>query len=281
MPATLMLGMSAELAVSVFKCLPAKSLLMVDEVQKYSGEQGSDVTTITNPFKKEQVDVKKGMKCLLAGAMSSSTNNGRNGSQSAKPNNAACGNFSSTPGDCVGVFASATPFVVDLADKKNKVNELEELVRMIGTSKRISIPPFLPTMANKPKEALNKYRKSVETLLGQSNLLVSFIDLDRDPLVIPTLTKRGISKSGRGSLVDVWNVRNIKSRLSKRDGGTAPTAEKRIGVLGEDQVPTRVAKQTAKTVMTTKKKDAKANQSRPTPMNISAKQMNFIRAFGY
>ena len=101
---------------------------------------------------------------------------------------------------------------------------------MIGTSKKISIPPFLPTMANKPKEALNKYRKSVETLLGQSNLLVSFIDLDRDPLVIPTLTKRGISKSGRGSLVDVWNVRNIKSRLSKRDGGTALTASNKESV---------------------------------------------------
>jgi len=282
MPATLMLGMSAELAVSVFKRLPAKSLIMVDEVQKYSGEQGSDVTKINNPFKKEQVDVKKGMKCLLASAMSSSENNGRSGSQSSSSNNTACGDFSSTPGNCVGVFASATPFVVDLSDKKNKVNELEELVRMIGTSKKISIPPFLPAMANKPKEALNKYRKSVETLLGQSNLLVSFIDLDRDPLVIPTLTKRGISKSGRGSLVDVWNVRNIKSRLSKRDGGTALTAEKRIGVLGEDQVPVRAAKPTGKAAVATKKKYAKGSKSRPTPMNISANpQMNFIRAMGY
>ena len=70
--------------------------------------------------------------------MSPSTNNGRNGSQSSKPNNSACGDFSSTPGDCVGVFASATPFVVNISDKKNKVNELEELVRMIGTSKRVS-----------------------------------------------------------------------------------------------------------------------------------------------
>lgn len=275
MPATLMVGMSAELAVSVFKRLPSKSLIMVDEVQKYSGEQGSDVTTITNPFKKEQVDVKKGMKCLLSGAMSSSTNSGRSASQSSNPN--VCGDYSSAPGDCVGVFASATPFVVDLSDKKNKVNELEELVRMIGTSKRVSIPPFLPTMANKPKEALNKYRKSVETLLGQSNLLVSFIDLDRDPLVIPTLTKRGIMKSGRGSLVDVWNVRNIKSRLSKRDGGTALTVEKRIGVLGGDQVPqvpTRAAKPTEKAAVATKKA-AKGSKSRPTP------QMNFIRAMGF
>ena len=98
-----MVGMSAELAVSVFKRLPARCLIMVDEVQKYSGEQGSDVTKITNPFKKEQVDVKKGMKCLLAGAMSSSTNNGRNWSQSSTPPD-ACGDFSSTPGDCVGVF---------------------------------------------------------------------------------------------------------------------------------------------------------------------------------
>ena len=84
-------------------------------------------------------------------------------------------------------------------------------------------------------------------------------------------------KSGRGSLVDVWNVRNIKSRLSKRDGGTALTVEKRIGVLGGDQVPqvpTRAAKPTEKAAVATKKA-AKGSKSRPTP------QMNFIRAMGF
>ena len=80
----------------------------------------------------------------------------------------------------------------------------------------------------------------------------------------------------------MWNVRNIKSRLSKRDGGTALTAEKRIGVLGEDQVPVRAAKPTGKAAVATKKKYAKGSKSRPTPMNISANpQMNFIRAMGY
>ena len=243
LPKTLFIGMSAEFAVCVFKRLPSNVMIMVDEVQKYSGDQGGDVVPIkNNPFypKEKDVNVRLGMKCLLSAAMSSS----QNGNSRNSNNSNYCKGYSSSPGDCLGVFASATPFVVDLSNvrpNEKRVNELQELIRMIGTSKTASIPEFVPTMVNKPSSTLNKYRNVMEEVLYKSKLLISFIDLDRDPLVIPTLTKRIDSKSGKGSVVHVWNVnpKELKGRLLKRDGGTSdPTKEgaieERIGYFKPD-----------------------------------------------
>jgi hypothetical protein len=292
MPTTLMVGMTAEAAVSVFQRFPKQCMIMIDEVQKYSGDQGQDVKPIKNPFAPQQtIDVKKSTKCLVSGAMaSSSPANAPRGSGS--PSMAGGGNAcdASRPGDCVGIFSSATPFVVDISSNKSqkKVNELEELVRMVGSSKRVSIPQFSASMLGSKEAqaaALNKYRKTVETMLHQSKFLVSFIDLDRDPLVIPTLTKRG-----RGSEVSVWNVRDVKSRLTARDGGPKDSSpEVRIGHFGPGGAPAR-GKPTKATQAPTKapaadnkKRKKGATSPGTTAMNISAKRqgLNFLRAFKF
>lgn len=251
MPKVLMLGMTSQMLVHVFKKLPDDCLIIVDEVQKYTGNQdmtpapppvaGAQLT----PAQKQRAEEQKHRQmvfCLLSEAVKpraggwngnagSPRSVGRENGQSGNGANDGTERYFCTPEPGNGVIqaASATPLIIDLNAQPGKsVNELQRMFRLLGQARNIVLPVVKRSMVADEKRMIQwkkVMRSKIKDALIASKIVISFVDLSMDASKVPTVTERGVGKSE----VRVTAPHDYLSRLSQANNGTGDSVETRIG----------------------------------------------------
>ena len=255
MPKTCLVGMTAQMALHLFNTLPRNALFIVDEVQKYIGNQDL-------PASKENINhvvERQNLFCMLSEAVKHDgkhdiTNNGNQGGnkfdyrkfctqavehgRNTKFDYLQNRTFKIKPGFGQIQVASATPNVTDF---QSTDDDLSQLFRLIGQNRNLTVTKLRSDQINggayrndngrvvqyNPKLVRDMMKKRIVTALKKSKTMVSFVDLGMDLLRVPKSTQRG-NNNGVSSIVTVkMDAGDLYRRKIGQDDGKINLSNKK------------------------------------------------------
>jgi len=211
MPKTCLVVMTSQMALQLFEKFPDGALFIVDEVQKYTGDQDlpSDPDGVNNRMERQN------LYCMLSEAVKHTEFDGdrRMCDKAAKEFGSKKGapfktgrKFRPGPGYGQIQVASATPNV-PIIDEQKDINELEQLLRLIGQNRNLKYVALPNKLLENNRNEVVKEGKAVKWSMGiaqraitervakalyESKSIVSFVDLGNDVAKVPRVQKRNV-----------------------------------------------------------------------------------------